>query len=1101
LLRASVTFGVFWILFTFGQGHAAWWERLPQPPSAPRDLLAWQDQVVVSAEDGALYVLRDEQWAVLAPPSPQVLESGAFQGSHELWGLKTNPPTVSAFDGAWRPTQGVPGVFITGVTSDALGNVWVSGLNGTAWVRDDDTWRPLDGMEGTTLAFADGDGGVWFFTSDAGGSVIHFLDNGERQWFPTGLATWSTVAESLTVDPEGRANWVSEQWMRVGADGVEVVDPRRPTQLALTADARWGLLDGQAWDVDADRLIPIPARDLQQLVVSGGEPYLLADGRVFALREGDQQALLAPADPPLPELMTARGVHTGDLDGDGRDDLVITRAEGVDVHLHRGGAFPLETRLVRGKLQISAVCDLDGNGRDDVLLREPDATGTARMRLWRSLPGRFEEVPLPFADALDQSASWLACTDVDDDDDLDLLLTARGVRGSPNRADWLRNDGLGRLTQMPVGRRGMSGDRNFVSEVHVVDLDDDGDRDVLHVNLWGDGHNLFERLDDGRLRDVTDGSGIQGVYDAPNQAFVHDVDGDGLPDLLLAQDRGFRAWHNRGGFAFEDATERWGLAYPLHLDEVVRVQLDGEHGPDLLLRDGDGWHLRLARPDGYLDADTRLPALPAGVHLAVLDLDGDGDQDLLPWGPGATGTILGLLDRPTGPAAERWRSNGLLRRVVWMPVGRSLALGGLGLLWLLAAVQAHRAGARIWLGRPWTAPTVLLVPAVALGAVELAPVIWWPLAATLALAAPIASAVERRAHHARTARRIGDYELGPLLGRGGMGDVYLATVLSTGRTVALKLVHPELLARDEDRRAYRREAEHGAAVDDPRVVRILGYGEWTVLADGRPTPTAYLVMEYLRGQTLRTLLETNGPVDVGLAAAIVQQIALGLAAVHDAGLVHRDVKPDNVSLTTEGAVKLMDFGAARRVGQMTRTSHDVLGTLGYLSPEQARGEAPSPATDLYAAGVVLYELLTGRRPFEAPDVVTFISRLLEHPVPDLPDVPDGLADVLLATLSADPDARPPDARALAEALAPWAEGEAIGAVTPSDAAASADAGPPTRSHAAMLVLLGRRYLRYARRGGSPDLTGFALALLEPETDTSHTQPPNGTVPAGTEVEP
>jgi len=335
--------------------------------------------------------------------------------------------------------------------------------------------------------------------------------------------------------------------------------------------------------------------------------------------------------------------------------------------------------------------------------------------------------------------------------------------------------------------------------------------------------------------------------------------------------------------------------------------------------------------------------------------------------------------------------------------------------------------------------------------------------------------LERSVWRRLARHRVGQYLLGERLGSGGMGTVYRALDLHSGAAVAVKLVHDALLTTPADRERYRREAQLGARVEHPGVVRILGSGE--VRARDQSQPTAYLAMELVEGPTLREAMSA-GPWEPGRAAAVVASLARGLAAVHATGVVHRDVKPENVQMSRRGPV-LMDFGAAGRVDE-TRTVRDVLGTLGYLPVEQARGEAPTPASDVYALGVVLFELLAGRRPFMGADVVSLVDQMLSQEVPTIEGVPDGLMAVVRHALQREPPKRPTAAE-LTEALAGYATEMPVVAVPSRATAAQSGVGVG-------LVRLGVGYARHVLAGGPADLRSYAVRLLaEPGVDVEETQ--------------
>lgn len=212
----------------------------------------------------------------------------------------------------------------------------------------------------------------------------------------------------------------------------------------------------------------------------------------------------------------------------------------------------------------------------------------------------------------------------------------------------------------------------------------------------------------------------------------------------------------------------------------------------------------------------------------------------------------------------------------------------------------------------------------------------------------------------------GRYQLGDLIGRGGMSDVHLGTDTRLGRRVAIKLLKPSLATDPRFRVLFREEAQKAARMAHPTIVRVFDAGEETVREpNGMETQVPYIVMEYVDGRLLRDII-ADGPLEPHEAVRIVSGILTALEYSHRALLVHRDIKPGNVMVTQNGQVKVMDFGIARAVSDNSATVADtsaVLGTAQYFSPEQARGETVDARTDLYSTGVVLFELLTGRPPF------------------------------------------------------------------------------------------------------------------------------------------
>jgi len=254
----------------------------------------------------------------------------------------------------------------------------------------------------------------------------------------------------------------------------------------------------------------------------------------------------------------------------------------------------------------------------------------------------------------------------------------------------------------------------------------------------------------------------------------------------------------------------------------------------------------------------------------------------------------------------------------------------------------------------------------------------------------------------------GRYRLERTLGRGGMASVRFATDTVLDRAVAVK-VFDERLAGDGDLRGrFLREGRLAAKLQHPHVVRVFDTGE----ADGRP----YIVMEYVDGPSLAEELERRGPFGADEVEALGHQAALALAHAHAAGLVHRDVKPQNLLRGEDGLLKLVDFGIARGEGGETITeAGTILGTAGYLAPEHVAGERAGAAADVYSLGAVLYELLTGRQPRVVHSLADLDPDVPIPPVAELaPDAPARLTDAIARCLDRDPSRRPPAAELAGE---------------------------------------------------------------------------------------
>jgi hypothetical protein len=250
---------------------------------------------------------------------------------------------------------------------------------------------------------------------------------------------------------------------------------------------------------------------------------------------------------------------------------------------------------------------------------------------------------------------------------------------------------------------------------------------------------------------------------------------------------------------------------------------------------------------------------------------------------------------------------------------------------------------------------------------------------------------------------------------GGMGEVWRATDTLLEREVAVKVLRRDLAADPLLRSRFAAEARHAGSLQHPNVASVLDYGE--VAVDGQP-PLPFLVMELVDGEPLSAMLAGGQVLAPHTAAELIAQAADGIEAAHAIGIVHRDVKPGNLLVTPEGQVKVTDFGVARAkdTASLTLTGH-LIGTPHYLSPEQAEGASATPASDVYALGIVLFECLAGRKPFTGESPVATALMQIREPLPDLPlDVPDRLQRIVRVATAKDPASRFRSAGAMASAL-------------------------------------------------------------------------------------
>jgi serine/threonine-protein kinase len=255
----------------------------------------------------------------------------------------------------------------------------------------------------------------------------------------------------------------------------------------------------------------------------------------------------------------------------------------------------------------------------------------------------------------------------------------------------------------------------------------------------------------------------------------------------------------------------------------------------------------------------------------------------------------------------------------------------------------------------------------------------------------------------------GRYRLESKIGSGGMSTVYLARDETLERSVAVKVLHGEISDQPDQLERFRREARAVAQVSHPNVVAVIDAGE----DGGHP----YIVFEYVEGETLKHRIDRLGRLPVDEAVAYAIEIGRGLAAAHARRLVHRDVKPQNVLIDSDGRAKVTDFGIARSLESdgLTKTGR-VLGTTDYVSPEQAMGQGVDARSDIYSLGVLLFEMLTGKVPFEAETLVGVAMKHVNEPLPNVqkrrPEVSSALAAVIERSTAKEPKKRYPDMGAM-----------------------------------------------------------------------------------------
>ena len=723
-----------------------------------------------------------------------------------------------------------------------------------------------------------------------------------------------------------------------------------------------------------------------------------------------------------------------------------------------------------------AIVDIDGDGDLDLFAvpRRSTALPPGQV-LWRNDGlGRFQVEELYYHDG-GGAGTWVhdqSVADFDDDGDHDIFMPA--IWGSGHR--FYIQDASGGFSDQTASA-GLTGGYPRSAGVLRGDFNGDGALDLLVLDSCqtGSRSRLYLNTGDGRFHDHSSladtalcTNGVVNVGD------VGDLDNDGDLDILLANASrtpgarkrgkpGLRVLLNDGAAHFTEVARKTGL--PAQPSSFILEDLDRDGDLDVYVRRAEesnqlwlndcpdcnwlrvhpqsappnrraiGAQIRVTTTDGRLLGYRQTSARHPVAHFGL----GEHRQvDVEIRFPGAGNTITryaGVSARQTLVARDRsqlslWLSESLFylrHRLAWADlqteaIELALAVGLLLLAWLLARRLSLTALVR----RRFFAPVCLLIYLVlAFECALLAPHSAWydavPLATLIGLLVP-ALVLDRYLTWRARRRYVGPYEVQELIAHGGMGSVYRARdPRDRSRPVALKILRHELASDRDSRKRFAREAELIARIDHPGVIKILSSGECRGVGEQAEGTTIYIAMEFVEGQSMQTLIKRSRRLSPRHAVKIARDVTAALEVVHRLGIVHRDIKPDNILVTDTGQVKLADFGIAdAHFATTVTTVGAMMGTLSYMSPEQTRGQVVDARSDIYSLGVSLYQALTGRLPFYDPRPIGLMSKILSHKPPGIralrPSVPEEVEDVVTAMMARSVEERPSSARELHDLL-------------------------------------------------------------------------------------
>ncbi|KAB2925728.1 MAG: protein kinase [Bacteroidetes bacterium] len=945
------------------------WERTPSPTQKSLFRVRFADagNGWAVGERGTVIRWNGREWSEEESGTRETLNSLKVIGADEVWAVGNASTLLKRTGGVWRTEPSIL------VYDDVLSDIDVIANGGAR-----DLWI-IGGLGIYTTANSTG----FSFTDVTGPSSLRrhgrgalFLDEGTDE--RPGLFLFNEGSSNLLYESDGSAVFTDVTVQR-GLSGA----PRDPSAVA-------------AGDVDNDG-----RTDLLQI----------ADHRLFTLHRGTltggfedmtERSGLALREMNASGLNAARFV---DLDGDGALDLYISNYDLPDQLFRNDGTGRFTD--VTDDAGISkhtghasygaAFADVNGDGRTDILLPYYVSYKGSFFDLFLNAGGwTFRRASQPLYIAENDIAPTIAVPgDFNNDGAADFAVHCQ--KAPPLL---FINDGNGRFTEQ--GARSGLTETIFHAEpsngmMAAADVNNDGRLDLFI------GSKLYLNSAGMRFTEVSERVGLQF---AGNPSFA-DIDGDGDLDLFIGSARaslgtGDRAVLYRNNLDPEEA-------------RVLRLE------PDRGNRSGTGITVT-AGPWNATVGEGASPMIPNSSRRVILP-ESVGKEEPVRIRFKSGDTILPV------PSSTLVRESGAYLH--WLILsGLSVRRAAAMLDWRIESAKALLTAAALLLFFLLAAPAGLRRQATASVTIGLSAAVHLLLVYALSGTAPAANIVlsflvtsgtgiaAAWGRHVRDERRraqhIGRYRLGELIGQGGMGKVYRAADTVTKRPAAVKVLNPELMNDPENRRRLAAEGHLLASFDHPNIVTVYETGE----SEGR----GYIAMEFLGGGTLRERLAQRHPLPLPEVREIVRQVCGGLTAVHAAGIVHRDLKTGNLMFGDDGRVRIMDFGLSKSPLVTTMTSlGTVLGTLGYVAPEQVTSTDVDARTDIFSLGVILYELLTNTLPFKGENEIALIHSIFNTvpPPPSTlrPEVPPAWDAAAARCLAKDAASRFATAAELADALA------------------------------------------------------------------------------------